>query len=123
MSGVESNGKVGDKTVDGLSSTMRDKCSPGIRFCQLIRFDSFADRADLIQFNQGAIADMLKNGAEDNLGNSTEDIVTNELNLVPLGARSKDANRPRRLPLVGLPKDIRDSHGQGRCNSPPSAPG
>ena len=83
LAGVGGNGEVGDEGVAGLAAAVRDdRVEPGsVR--HLDRVEGFGQRADLVEFDQDRVARLLLDSPCQTLSVGDEQIVADQLDLVP----------------------------------------
>src|ERR1035437_6528839 len=71
--------EVRDESILGFTRAVRNNETPTRFAAQMDGVNGFADRANLVEFNQGRIAGSLSDTARDELGIRDQQIVTNNL--------------------------------------------
>ncbi|OPY10884.1 MAG: hypothetical protein A4E69_03109 [Syntrophus sp. PtaB.Bin138] len=94
LSASHSYRKIGNKGVFRFTGTMGNDISPTSLTTEVDCFDGFRYGADLVELDQDGIGCFLLNAAGNVLGVGYENIVPDNLNLIPLF---------RRLPAEALP--------------------
>src|SRR4051812_48563716 len=79
LSGSRRDGEVGDERVFRLTRPVRDDGEISRRTRHLDRLERFAQRADLVHFDQNRVADTILDATRETLGIRHEQIVADEL--------------------------------------------
>src|SRR5690606_28938855 len=79
LSATGGDGEVGDEGVGGLSGAVGDHLRVDGLAADGEGVESFGDGADLVDLDQGGVADVLADGVADDGGVGDEDVVADEL--------------------------------------------